>query len=120
MLNTFAFTALETVYKHGEDWLNALIQKLEDNKKLIDEKLEQSSAKIKSVDTEGTYLVWLDFTKTGLEHDEIKRKLSDEAKVGLNDGKSFGDQGEKFMRINIASPSQIIEEGIDRIIKAFE
>ncbi|MGP4072986.1 MalY/PatB family protein [Piscibacillus sp. B03] len=116
-LNTFAFTAMETVYNHGADWLDALIRQLEENKQLIDEKL--AGTKISAVDTEGTYLVWLDFSKTGLDHDEIKRKLNDEAKVGLNDGKSFGDQGETFMRINIASPKQVIEEGIDRIIKVF-
>ncbi|RPF50294.1 MalY/PatB family protein [Aquisalibacillus elongatus] len=120
MLNTFAYTALEAVYKHGADWLDALIEQLEENKQLIDQKLEESNAPITSVQTEGTYLVWLDFSKTGLDHDEIKRKLNDEAKVGLNDGKSFGEQGEQFMRINIASPPSTIEEGIDRIIKAFE
>ncbi|WP_228547589.1 MalY/PatB family protein [Filobacillus milosensis] len=119
-LNTFAFTALEVVYNHGEEWLDELIEQLEENKQLVNDKLEQSQSNISSVDTEGTYLVWLDFSKTGLKHEEIKRKLNDEAKVGLNDGKSFGDQGEQFMRINIASPPSIIEEGIDRIIKAFE
>ncbi|WP_277673792.1 MalY/PatB family protein [Piscibacillus halophilus] len=119
-LNTFAFTALETVYNHGENWLDDLIIQLENNKKLIDQKLANSSVDITAADTEGTYLIWLDFTKTGLSHEEIKKKLNNEAKVGLNDGKSFGDQGEQYMRINIASPAQVIEEGIDRIIKAFE
>ncbi|SEQ86924.1 MalY/PatB family protein [Piscibacillus halophilus] len=119
-LNTFAFIALETVYNHGENWLDDLIIQLENNKKLIDQKLANSSVDITAADTEGTYLIWLDFTKTGLSHEEIKKKLNNEAKVGLNDGKSFGDQGEQYMRINIASPAQVIEEGIDRIIKAFE
>ncbi|GEL77908.1 MalY/PatB family protein [Tenuibacillus multivorans] len=119
-LNTFAFTALEAVYKHGEPWLDGLIKQLEENKALIDQKLKENEIGISSVYTEGTYLIWLDFSGTGLKHDDIKRKLNDEAKVGLNEGKMFGAQGEQFMRMNIAAPPETVEEGINRIIKAFK
>lgn len=49
---------------------------------------------------------------------ELKRFMQKEAKVGLNDGASFGDEGEGFMRLNIAAPESIIEDGVTRIIHA--
>ncbi|PKR78124.1 cystathionine beta-lyase [Halalkalibacillus sediminis] len=120
VLNTFAYTAMEAVYKHGEDWLEQLNEQLQENRDLVHRKLQESKTSVKAFDSEGTYLIWLDFRDTGLSHDEISRKLKEDAKVGLNDGKSFGDQGECFMRLNIASPSSVVEEAIDRIIQAFK
>lgn len=118
-LNTFAYIALETCYKYGSDWLNGLLDQLEKNRNHMITVVENSQKPIKVIPSEGTYLMWLDFSETGLSHDEIKRKLIDDAKVGLNDGLTFGKQGEKFMRINIGCPPKILDEGIKRILNAF-
>ncbi|MGM8216507.1 MalY/PatB family protein [Bacillaceae bacterium W0354] len=119
-LNTFGCVALEAVYKHGKTWLENLLKQLEDNRNMVIEQINKSGLPIHVVKSEGTYLVWLDFTQTGLDHEEIKRKLIHEAKLGLNDGLTFGTQGEKFMRMNIACPPSTIEEGLNRLITAFK
>lgn len=68
---------------------------------------------------EGTYLVWLDFRGIGLYGDELLKSTVDRAKLGLNDGRGFGGDGNGFMRMNIGCPRIILEEGVDRLLTAF-
>ena len=51
---------------------------------------------------EATYLLWLDFSKINLSHEEIKELLLRKAKIALNDGVSFGNNGDKYFRLNCA------------------
>ena len=53
----------------------------------------------------GTYLVWLDFSAYDQDHNELGRLLKEEAKVVLNDGITFGSEGEKHFRFNVATPT---------------
>ncbi|MFG6117034.1 MalY/PatB family protein [Halobacillus sp. MO56] len=117
MLNTMGITALEAAYKHGEEWLKELLEVIEDNKNHAVKYLNETD-QIEVVEPEGTYLLWLDCRKMGMEHEELKTFMQDTAKVGLNDGASFGKEGEGFMRMNIACPKATLEEGVDRIVKA--
>lgn len=119
MLNTFAYTAMQTVYESGEEWLEELNKTLENNRDLVKNMFDESGLPIRTIPSEGTYLVWLDFRETEIPHDELKKILIEEAKVGLNDGTTFGKQGEQFMRMNIAAPRSTVEDGVNRIIEAF-
>ncbi|KHE67136.1 MalY/PatB family protein [Halobacillus sp. BBL2006] len=118
MLNTLGITALEAAYKHGADWLDELRTILEFNRDYVIERFHNKTDVIKVIPNEGTYLVWLDCRKLNLTQKELKSFMQKQAKVGLNDGASFGDEGEGFMRMNIAAPHTIVKEGVDRIIQA--
>ncbi|MDV2582125.1 MalY/PatB family protein [Alkalibacillus haloalkaliphilus] len=119
LLNTFAYVAMEATFQHGDAWLEELIPLLEKNYKYLESELNNRT-KIKPIKPEGTYLIWLDFTQTGYSHKEIKSKLNEEAKVGLNDGVTFGkDVGDQFMRINIAAPTETVKEATKRLVQAF-
>ncbi|MET3683629.1 cystathionine beta-lyase [Alkalibacillus flavidus] len=118
MLNTIAYTAMEAAYQHGEPWLEELIEHLESNFNYLQEQLQDTP--ITPVRAEGTYLIWLDFSETGLSHEDIKQKLNHEAKLGLNDGQSFSEEhGDQFMRMNIACPRSMVEDGVERLIQTF-
>ena len=80
-------------------------------KQYVDENLPG----VKVVDGEGTYLVWLDFRRTGIEFEELDRRIIHEAKLWLDSGKIFGKVGEGFERINVATPRAIVKECLDRI-----
>ncbi|WP_017187034.1 MalY/PatB family protein [Alkalibacillus haloalkaliphilus] len=119
LLNTFAYVAMEATFQHGDEWLEELIPLLEENYKYLESDL-YNYTKIKPIKPEGTYLIWLDFSQTGYSHKEIKSKLNEEAKVGLNDGVTFGkDVGNQFMRINIAAPTETVKEATKRLVQAF-
>lgn len=119
MLNTMGIIALEAAYLHGESWLIHLLDVIEENKNYVIEQFEkETKGKVRALDAEGTYLLWLDFSKLNLSDRELQRFLIDEAKVGLNAGSSYGDEGEQFMRINLACHKETLIEGVSRIIKA--
>ncbi|MEG2083257.1 MAG: pyridoxal phosphate-dependent aminotransferase, partial [Oscillospiraceae bacterium] len=69
---------------------------------------------------EATYLMWIDCRELNLAQEELNRFFTDEAKVGLNDGVSFGVEGAGFMRLNIACTRAVLEDGISRIKKAYD
>ncbi|KGP72057.1 MalY/PatB family protein [Pontibacillus yanchengensis] len=120
MLNTLGITALEAAYDHGDEWLEELIGVLDDHKKYLIDTIHSHTDKVQVVEPEGTYLVWLDCRGLGLSHEELKTFMQEKAKVGLNDGASFGEEGEGFMRINIACPRPILEDGVHRILEAID
>ncbi|WP_027964369.1 MalY/PatB family protein [Halalkalibacillus halophilus] len=120
MLNTFAYVAMQASYESGAQWLEELNILIKKNADFVIERLHTSNTGIRVFQPEGTYLLWLDFRSTDLSHEEIKNLLQTKAKVGLNDGQSFGEtSGNLFMRMNIASPPSIVQEGVERIIHTF-
>lgn len=120
MLNTLGLTALEAAYKDGEPWLVNLRHTLEENVSYVRERLHNETDSIRVIEPEGTYLLWLDCRKLGLEHEDLKTFMQDQAKIGLNDGASFGEEGKGFMRMNIAAPKETIQEGVERLIRAVQ
>ncbi|MCR5763681.1 MAG: aminotransferase, partial [Treponema sp.] len=72
------------------------------------------------IEPEGTYLLWLDFTSfTELSDKDICEKVLRKAKVWLDDGNMFGTEGEKFQRINCATPRIILEKALEQICREF-
>lgn len=114
----FGMVALEAAYRYGEDWLDQLLQYLEENLQFLMEFIERRIPEIKVIRPEGTYLVWLDCRELGLEGSNLKDFMLRKAKVVLNDGSWFGPGGEGFQRINIGCPRSILEKALCRIEKA--
>lgn len=117
--NTLGLTALVAAYLHGESWLNQLIPYLEENVKILDGYLKKNIPSIEVVKPEGTYLVWLDFNKTGIDPIKMNKHLVDKAGLWLSDGALFGKEGIGFQRFNIASPHAKILEGLEKLLLAF-
>lgn len=116
--NQLGITAMEAAYRNGEEWLDSLIQYLEENLAFVKDFLRKYLPKVKLVEPEGTYLLWLDFREMGLESQGLFRLLVEDAKVALNDGAAFGEGGNGFARMNIACPRKLLEEGLTRIQRA--
>lgn len=117
--NVFGNVALEAAYIHGIDWLEQMLDYVKENVEFADDFFKNKIPMIKILQPESTYLIWIDFTGTGLSHAEIKKLLIHEAKVGLNDGAAFGLGGNGFFRMNVACPRTIIKESLNRIYKVF-
>lgn len=118
-LNTFGTIALEAAYSHGKPWLDQVMNIIAKNKQIAREKLmAQTNQKIYVIDSEATYLLWLDCTKLSLNDQALQQFMIQQAKVGLNAGSSYGKEGKQFMRLNIACPKATLEKGIMRIVHA--
>ncbi len=128
--NIFAFTAAEAAFAHGEDWLNQMLNYLNDNVKTLEQFLSERMPKVKAVLPEASYLAWLDFSDYGLSHEQLKERLLNEAKVALNDGTTFGVRDHKgatteigknyecCFRLNLGCPKSMLLDALERIATA--
>lgn len=107
--------ACQAAYQGGEDWLISLKEYLQGNLNFVKEFLEHELPEIKLIEPEGTYLIWLDFRGLLLSGDEIEHLIVHKAKLWLDNGVMFGEEGEGFQRMNIACPRSILKEAFNRI-----
>lgn len=119
-VNLFGLTAGEAAYKHGEQWLEEMLAYVEENADFVLSYAAEKLPGVKTYKTDGTYLMWLDFSSYGLSQADLMNKLIKEAKVVLNSGTDFGQEGHGFVRLNIGCPRLMIKTCIDRIAEAFE
>lgn len=118
--NLFGLTALEAAYLHGDEWLEQVMEYIHKNLDFLIEYTENKIPQIEVIKPQGTYLIWLDCRKLGLNNQELKNFMLKDAKVGLNDGFIFGEEGSGFVRMNIACPMAILEEALKRIENAVD
>ncbi|PKR85300.1 MalY/PatB family protein [Heyndrickxia camelliae] len=118
MTNTFGLVATESAYRYGDEWLDQLLEYLQQNAEFLTDYINQYIPELKVVPLEGTYLVWIDCRDLSLEVKQLEHLMQKEAKVALDEGYIFGKWGEGFTRMNIACPRTTLEEGLRRIEKA--
>ena len=116
--NTLGHIAFESAYTNGKSWRDELMVHLDKNIEKLELMLKKHSDKITFNKPQGTYLVWLDCTNMKLSDKKLREFFTQKAKLGLSAGTSFGKEGSKHMRINIAVPTQTINEAIKRLDKA--
>ena len=69
---------------------------------------------------EGTYLVWLDCRRLGLDDKQLTGLVQSEAKLWLDDGYIFGKGGSGFQRINTACPRSVLKTALERLKNAID
>ena len=116
--NLFGLLATEAAYQHGEEWLEQLLDYLQENLALVLRFFEERIPQITVVETEGCYLAWLDCRAFHLSDTELKDFMLKKAKVWLNDGPVFGKGGSGFQRLNFACPRALLKEALERIESA--
>ncbi|WP_027128576.1 MalY/PatB family protein [Fusobacterium perfoetens] len=118
--NPFSLVAFEAAYEKCEDWLGELIEHINGNFDYVMDFVEKRLPNVKVYKPEGTYLMWLDFNNIGIPQDKIQSFLINEARVAMNEGGSFGENGKGFGRLNVACPRYMVEEAMERIEKAIK
>lgn len=116
--NAFSLVATEAAYKNCENWLDQLLIYLESNADFVVDYINKNISEVSVKKPEGTYLMWLDFSKLNKTDLEVKKALLNVGKVALNYGPSFGIGGEGFHRLNIACPKLMLRDALSRIEKA--
>ena len=119
-LSVFGLVATEAAYRDGEEWYQGMLSYVKENIQFVKNYVEQELPGVQMIDTQGTYLVWLDFRGTGLTVGELEHLIIHNAGLWLDSGKIFGKAGEGFQRINVACPRSILKEAMDRIKHALE
>jgi cystathionine beta-lyase len=116
--NLFGYVALEAAFRYGDEWLGQVLEYLQQNLDFLQSYTAQKIPRIKVIQPQGTYLVWLDCRELELDNPGLRCFMRDQAKVGLDDGFKFGAGGSGFQRMNIACPRPILEKALGRIESA--
>ncbi|HIV31027.1 MAG TPA: PatB family C-S lyase [Candidatus Pullichristensenella excrementipullorum] len=116
--NLFAMVAQRAAYETGDEWLDGCVDYIRENRDLVCAFMAERLPEVSMPPLEGTYLMWLDMRKTGMEHEALFRRLIDVGGVGLNTGLFFGEQGRGFFRLNLATQRQNVQAGLEGIERA--
>ncbi|RGF50910.1 pyridoxal phosphate-dependent aminotransferase [Eubacterium sp. AF36-5BH] len=119
-VNLMGLVACEVAYKYGRQWLNELKEYLLDNLNFLRDYLETNIPQIKLIESEGTYLIWLDCSALGFEDKELEKFIVEKAKLWLDSGYIFGKEGEGFQRINIACPRETLKKALEQLKEAVD
>ena len=115
--NSFAVEAAIAAYSQGEPWLEALRQYIWENKKAAQDFLEKKLPEVTLVSSQATYLLWLDCTSVTGKSKELAWFLRRETGLYLLPGSIYGGNGGHFLRMNIACPRTILEDGLERLYR---
>ncbi|MFW3411662.1 MalY/PatB family protein [Aliarcobacter butzleri] len=118
-INFFGYVSTRAAYENGSAFVKELKAYLMNNIIFTKEFFEKNSLNIDFFIPEATYLLWLDFSKTELSHLEIKNILLTKSKIALNDGVSFGSNGNKFFRLNTALSKKALNIALNQFVKNF-
>ncbi|MCT7547606.1 PatB family C-S lyase [Aliarcobacter butzleri] len=118
-INFFGYVSTRAAYENGSAFVKELKAYLMNNIIFTKDFFEKNSLNIDFFIPEATYLLWLDFSKIGLSHLEIKNILLTKSKIALNDGVSFGSNGNKYFRLNTALSKKALNIALNQFVKNF-
>ncbi|OBG19302.1 MalY/PatB family protein [Mycobacterium sp. 852002-51057_SCH5723018] len=117
-------------FRSGADWLDTLLQGLDENRTLLGDLVTEHLPGVKYQAPQGTYLAWLDCRQLGFDEEAADglavvadlsgpaRWFLDHARVALSSGHVFGTGGAGHIRLNFATSRQILAEALSRMGRA--
>lgn len=117
--NVLGLTACQSVYSKGEEWYRELKEYIAGNLDFAREYFAENMPKIRLVEPDGTYLIWLDCEKLGLSVEELESFVEDKAKLWVDFGKIFGKDSGQFIRLNIACPRKTLRQALEQLRAAY-
>ena len=73
---------------------------------------------IRVIRPQASYLVFLDCRELGLSQEKLVDLFVNGAHLALNNGTTFGKEGEGFMRLNVACPRSVLEKALNQLQNA--
>lgn len=116
--NPFGLEAFVAAYTEGEEWLEQVKEYIDSNIQYIENFVSENLPYADVISCEATYLVWIDVRKYCSDHKRLEHAMVHEAKVALDEGYIFGEEGLGYERINVATPKSNIIDCMERMKKA--
>jgi len=116
--NIFGNMASIAAYSHGHEWLDSLLDYIDNNVEFVKNYCSKMIPEIIPVQPEATYMIWLDCRKLGMLRKDLQNFFVTKAEVGMNEGSTFGPGGEGFMRMNLGATHQTVMRAMEQIEKA--
>lgn len=116
--NIFGLAGFHAAYRDGAEWLDQLLEYLQGNVEFLQNYFKNSIPRIPFIVPEGTYLAWLDARGLGLDEAGLRKWMRERARVAMNEGHTFGEEGRGFLRLNFGCPRATLAEIARRIEQA--
>lgn len=116
----FAYLATQVAYEEGSEWLSEVKDYILKNVNFVNDFIEKNIPQIKVMKPEASFLVWLDCKGLNMSQQELVSLFVNDAKLALNDGQMFGEEGIGYMRMNIGCPLSIIEKALNNLKEAVD
>ena len=115
--NVMAVPAAVAAFAEGGAWLDALRGYVFENRRFVEEALRENLPEVTVVPGEATYLLWIDVSAIPGNSREIAEFLRQETGLYLSNGMQYGTGGEHHLRLNVACPRKMCEDGTERLIR---
>ncbi|WP_315037637.1 PatB family C-S lyase [Capnocytophaga sputigena] len=116
--NVFAFNTVVAAYNKGEEWLQQMLNYVQENVDEVIHYIEKYIPQLKVIVPQASYLVFIDFSALQLSQKEIVALCTDKAHLALNDGAIYGEEGKGYMRINLACPRSVVKQALIQLKEA--
>lgn len=113
--NIFAVPMAVAAYNEGEEWLEELRIYLADNRVYATDFINNEIPELKVIKGEATYLLWVNCRKIINDGQDIASLIRETTGLYISRGEQYGLGGEGFIRINLACPRSVVEEGMRRL-----
>ncbi|MFH5811592.1 MalY/PatB family protein [Companilactobacillus sp. FL22-1] len=118
--NLLAVPGTIAAYNEGHAWLKALKKQLRSNRQLVTDFVEQKLPEIRLVPSEATYLLWFDVGQLTQDSQALSDFIRQDSGLIVNPGSVYRGDGQHFIRMNIASPQVMIQDGLTRLQKSIQ
>ena len=118
--NLFGGIAQTAAYRHGAEWMDAVVEYVQENRDYAVDYIRRNIPEIRCRPQEGTYLLWLDFSPLGMAHEAVFDLLVNTARVALNSGVDYGEEGRGYFRLNLATQRANVVRTLENIQKAIQ
>jgi len=116
--NIFAYAATLAAYEKGEEWRTQMLEYIQANVDFVTDYLKNNIPQIKPMIPEASFLMWLNCEELGMEPDALQKFFVQEARLGLNQGTTFGPGGDYHLRLNVACPRSVLAQAMEQLKKA--
>ena len=113
--NAFAVPAAVAAFTEGAPWLDAMRTYVFENRSIAAERIANTLPKVRVIDGEATYLLWLDVSAITPDGTALCRYLQERTGLIVSAGASYGASGTAFLRVNLACPKAVLADGLDRL-----
>lgn len=114
----FARMASIVAYNSCDEWLSSLLEYLRGNLDMCYNFIDKHLPEISYTNAEGTYLLWLDCSKLGMNDTELEKFMIEKAEIDAISGAEFGTGGYGHIRINVAVPRNVLLSALERLKNA--
>lgn len=111
--NAFSMDAYIAAFRRGEEWLDSMLDYVEENKRFAAEYIRKRIPALRVTSSHATYLLWVDASSLGMDSPELCEYLKREVGLMLSDGLEYGECGRCFVRINLATQKARVEKGME-------